>query len=56
LLLLPWVAYHAIERPGIRLGQHLARRRPRRPAAADVDQAGLELISDLDRAGTAPAP
>jgi peptidoglycan/LPS O-acetylase OafA/YrhL len=56
LLLLPWVAYHAIERPGIRLGQHLARRRARRPAAADVDQAGLELISDLDRAGTAPAP
>jgi len=56
LAAVPWVAYHAIERPGIRLGQHLARRRTRRPAAADVDQAGLELISDLDRAGTAPAP
>ena len=56
MLLLPWVAYHVIERPGIRLGQHIVRRRELRPTAARVDWATANLLEDEEPASTPGVP
>jgi len=53
LLLLPWLAYHLIERPGIRLGQRLVRQRESR---AGTERSALAPRTDPEARETAPVP
>jgi peptidoglycan/LPS O-acetylase OafA/YrhL len=50
VLLLPWIAHHLVERPGIRIGQHLVRRRELRPAVVGIAEAAASEIEDREPA------
>jgi len=56
VLVLPWVAYHAVEQPGIRLGQRLVRRRQGRLAAPMDEVLATAPQQAPETAATAPAP